>query len=107
MNLRKGDLVEVIAGEDRGRRGKILRVKLNKDSGRYGVYVEGLNLAKKHQRARGAGKPGGIVDLPNSLDVSNVALLCPKCGKRSRVRREPHEGRRTRICRKCDEIIDV
>src|SRR5512137_802720 len=107
MNLRKGDLVEVVAGEERGRRGKILRVKLNKDSGRYRVFVEGLNLAKKHQRAQGTTKPGGIVDLPNSLDASNVALLCPKCGKRTRVRREPHDERRVRICRKCDEIIDV
>ena len=107
MNLRKGDLVEVIAGEERGRRGKILRVKLDKDSGQYRVFVEGLNLAKKHQRARGAGKPGGIVDLPNALDLSNVALLCPKCGKRTRTRREPHDDRRVRICRKCDEIIDV
>jgi large subunit ribosomal protein L24 len=107
MYLRKGDLVEVIVGEERGRRGKILRVKLDKDNGQYRVFVEGLNLAKKHQRARGTTKPGGIVDLPNSFDASNVALLCPKCGKRSRVRREPHEGRRVRICRKCDEIIDV
>ena len=107
MNLRKGDLVEVINGEERGRRGKILRVKLDKDSGDYRVFVEGLNLAKKHQRAQGASKPGGIVDLPGAFDISNVALLCPKCGKRSRVRREPHEGRRVRICRKCDEIIDV
>ena len=71
MNLRKGDLVEVIAGEERGRRGKILRVKLDKDSGHYRVFVEGLNLAKKHQRAQGTTKPGGIVDLPNALDVSN------------------------------------
>jgi len=107
MNLRKGDLVEVLVGEDRGRRGKILRVKLDKDNGRYRVYVEGLNLAKKHQRPQGTTKPGGIVDLPNPLDASNVALLCPKCGKRSHVRREEHEGRRVRICRKCDEIIDV
>ncbi len=107
MYLRKGDMVEVISGEERGRRGKILRVKLDKDSGHYQVFVEGLNLAKKHQRARGAGKPGGIVDLPNALDVSNIALLCPKCGKRSRVKREPHDGKRVRICRKCDEIIDV
>jgi len=107
MYLRKGDLVEVITGEERGRRGKILRVKLDKDSGRFRLFVEGLNLAKKHQRPRGTTKPGGIVDLPNSLDASNVALLCPKCGKRTRVRREPHDERRARICRKCDEIIDV
>jgi len=107
MYLRKGDLVEVITGEDRGRRGKVLRLKLTKGSPRYRVFVEGLNLAKKHQRPRGTGKPGGIVDLPNALDVSNVALLCPKCGKRTKVRREPHDGRRVRICRKCDEIIDA
>jgi len=107
MYLRKGDLVEVIVGEERGRRGKILRLKLDKDSGHYRVFVEGLNLAKKHQRARGTSKPGGIVDLPNALDMSNVALLCPKCGKRTRVRREPHDGRRVRICRKCEEILDV
>ncbi|MBM3331659.1 50S ribosomal protein L24 [candidate division WOR-3 bacterium] len=107
MHLRKGDLVEVLAGEERGRRGKVLRLKMDKDSCRYRIFVEGLNLSKKHQRARGAGKPGGIVDLPNALDASNVALLCPKCGKRTKVRREPHEGRRVRICRKCEEIIDV
>jgi len=107
MHLRKGDLVEVIAGEERGRRGKILRVKIDKDNGQHRVFVEGLNLAKKHQRARGAGKPGGIVDLPNALDISNVALLCPKCGKRTRIRRESHDNHRVRICCKCDEIIDV
>jgi len=106
MNLRKGDLVEMLTGEERGRRGKVLRVVLNKDTGRYRVIVEGLNLAKKHQRTRGSGKPGGIVDLPNPVDISNVMLLCPKCGKRSKVRREPHENRRVRICRQCDEIID-
>ena len=107
MNLRKGDLVEVIAGEDRGRRGKILRVETDREGRRNRVIVEGLNLAKKHQRPRGAGKPGGIVDLPNPVDVSNVMLLCPKCGKKAKVRREPHENRRVRICRECQEIIDA
>lgn len=107
MNLRKGDMVEMITGEERGRRGKILRVELDRKTNRYRVIVEGLNLAKKHQRTRGANKPGGIVDLPNAIDVSNVALLCPKCGKRSSVRREEHDGHRVRICRSCDEIIDV
>lgn len=107
MNLRKGDLVEVITGEERGRRGKVLRIALDKDSGHQRVIVEGVNLAKKHQRTKGAGKPGGIVDLPNAIDVSNVVLLCPKCGKKARVRREAHENRRVRVCRQCDEIIDA
>ena len=106
MNLRKGDLVEVISGEERSRRGKVLRIVLDKDTGRYRVIVEGLNLAKKHQRTQGTSKPGGIVDLPNPVDVSNVVLLCPKCGKKARVRRDPHENRRVRVCRQCDEIID-
>jgi len=107
VNLRKGDLVEAITGEERGRRGKVLRVTKARKTGTVRVIVEGLMLAKKHQRTRGAGKPGGIVDLPNAVDVSNVMLLCPKCGKRTRVRREPHEGRHVRICRQCDEIIDA
>jgi len=105
--LRKGDLVEVITGEERGRRGKILKFESNKKTGRVRAIVDGLNLAKKHQKTRGADKPGGIIDLPNPIDVSNLALLCSKCGKKSRVRREAHEGRRVRICRECDEIIDV
>ena len=107
MRLRKGDLVEVISGEENGRRGKVLRLVTDSKSGRVRAIVDGLNLAKKHQKTRSAGKPGGIIDLPNPIDVSNLALLCPKCGKRSKVRREPHEGRRVRVCRECDEIIDT
>ncbi len=107
MNLRKGDLVEAITGEERGRRGKVLRVTKARKTGAVRVFVEGLMLAKKHQRMKGAGKPGGIVDLPNAIDASNLMLLCPKCGKKTKVRREQHEGRRVRICRQCDEIIDA
>jgi large subunit ribosomal protein L24 len=107
VNLRKGDLVELITGDDRGRRGKVLRVERDKKRARERVIVEGLNLAKKHQRMRGANKPGGIVELPNAVDASNVVLLCPKCGKRARVRREEHEGRRVRTCRECGEMIDA
>jgi large subunit ribosomal protein L24 len=107
VRLRKGDLVEVLAGEERGRRGKVLEVQRNKQTGRFRVIVEGLNLAKKHRRTVRADKPGGIIDLPTPLDESNVALLCPKCGKRSKVRREAHEGKRVRVCRACDEIIDT
>jgi large subunit ribosomal protein L24 len=107
MKLRKGDMVEVITGEERGRRGKILRTEADRETGRWRAVVEGVCMAKRHQRPRGAGKPGGIVDLPNAMDISNLALLCPKCGKRAKVRREEHGGRRVRVCRECDEIIDV
>lgn len=107
MRLRKGDLVEVLTGEERGRRGKVLEVQRNKQTGRARVIVEGLRLAKKHRRTTRADKPGGIIDLPTPIEESNVALLCPKCGKRTKVRREPHEDKRVRVCRECDEIIDT
>ncbi|MCX7732755.1 MAG: 50S ribosomal protein L24 [candidate division WOR-3 bacterium] len=107
MQLRKGDVVEVISGEEKGRRGKVLRIEWHEKSKSYRAIVEGVNLAKKHQRTRGPDKPGGIVDLPNPIDVSNLVLICPKCGKKAKVRREEHEGRRVRVCRECEEIIDV
>jgi large subunit ribosomal protein L24 len=107
MNLRKGDLVEVISGDDRGRRGKLLEIRRDKKSGRFRAIVEGLNLAKKHRRTTGPGKPGGIIDLPSPIDISNMVLLCPKCGKKTRVRREEHGEGRVRVCRECREIIDV
>lgn len=107
MKLRKGDVVEVITGEERGRRGKILRIELQKKSKSYRAIVEGINLAKKHQRTRGPDKPGGIVDLPNSINIANLVLICPKCGKRAKVKRVEHEGRRVRVCKVCEEIIDL
>ena len=107
MTLRKGDMVEVIAGEDRGRRGKILEIQHDKKSGRVRAVIEGLNLAKKHRRMSGAGKPGGIIDLPSPIDVSNMVLMCSKCGKKTRIKRALAGERRVRICRECEEIIDV
>jgi len=107
MKLRKGDLVEVIAGDEKGRRGKVLEIQVSKKTGKTRVVVEGINMHKKHQRTTRADKPGGIVDLPGAVDASNLALMCPKCGKRSKVRREKHGERRVRVCRECDEIIDV
>ena len=107
MKLRKGDLVEVTSGEDRGRRGKILRVETDQQGERVRAIVEGLNMSKRHQKARSATKPGGKIDLPSPIAVSNLVLLCPKCGKRSKVKREEHEGRLVRVCKECSEIIDV
>ncbi|MFO7638652.1 MAG: 50S ribosomal protein L24 [bacterium] len=107
MKLRKGDMVEIISGDDRGRRGKILEIQRDKRTGRARAVVEGLNLAKKHRRTSGPGKPGGIIDLPVPIDLSNMVLLCPKCGKRSSIRREEHGDGRARVCRECDEMVDV
>lgn len=102
MQIRKGDLVEVRTGEERGRQGKVLRVL--KDGRR--VVVDRINFVKRHRRMQKQGRPGGIVDILAPLDASNLALICPKCGKRTRVRREKVEGKRKRVCKLCDEVID-
>jgi large subunit ribosomal protein L24 len=105
MLIKKNDVVEVITGEEKGKRGKVLRVIRDKAQ-RIRVLVDGVNLAKKHQKTRSADKPGGIIDLPNPIHISNVCLICPKCGKKTKLRREKKEGRRIRICRLCEEAID-
>lgn len=102
MNLRKNDLVEVITGEESGRQGKILRI--TKDKKR--VVVDRINFVKRHKKMTKQGKPGGIVDIPAPIAISNVALVCPKCGKTTKVRRERHEDRRKRVCKLCDEVFD-
>jgi large subunit ribosomal protein L24 len=101
--LRKGDTVVVIAGRDKGERGKILKVE--REGGR--VLVDGVNLVKKHQRASGKIQQGGIIDKPATLDISNVQLVCPSCGKATRVTRAKNEdGHSRRFCRKCSETVD-
>lgn len=104
IKIRKGDLVEVISGESKGKRGKILEII--KEKHRVRAIVEGVNLAKKHKRIQKANQPGGIIDLPNPLDISKLSLVCPKCGKLTKVRRDLVEGKRMRICKLCEEIID-
>ncbi len=105
MHIRKNDVVEVIGGENKGKRGKVLRIHLSDEKGTR-LTIDGVNLAKKHQRTRGASKPGGIIDLPNPIHISNVTLICSKCGKKTKVRHEKVEGRKIRICRLCEEAID-
>lgn len=104
MKLKKGDLVEILCGEEKGKRGKILEIIKDKKMTR--VVVEAINLAKKHKKVRSATQPGGIIDLPNPINISNLALLCPKCGKMTKVKRAVVEGKRVRVCKSCEETID-
>ena len=101
MKIKKGDTVLVITGKYKGRKGKVIQAhpKMRK------VTVEGINLVKKHQRPRREGEKGQIVEIPKPIDVSNVKLICPKCGKATRVGYRIIEGIKYRICKKCNQEI--
>ncbi len=102
FHIKKDDLVEVLSGEEKERRGRILEIIPEKTM----AIVEGINLVKKHQRARSQNKPSGIVTVPAPIHVSNLVLICPKCGKKAKVRIEKIENRRVRVCKKCGESIE-
>jgi len=103
MKLKKGDTVLIIRGKDRGRKGKIERVYSKADR----VLVEGLNIYKKHVKAQGKDKPGGIIEISRPLPVGNVILVCPKCKKTIRVGYFfDKQGKKHRKCKKCQEAID-
>ncbi len=103
MKIHKNDTVEVLAGKDRGKRGKVRRALPKKDR----VVVEGLNMIKRHSRARSAARHAGIVELEAPIHVSNVMYVFPKCKKPSRIGHKLLEdGRKVRICRACEEVID-
>jgi large subunit ribosomal protein L24 len=97
VKLKKGDRVKVIAGKDLGRDGVIMRVIPEKNK----VIVEGVNIAKKHQRPTRATMQGGIIDKDMPMNASNVALICGSCGATRIGYRFDDTGKKVRICRKC------
>ena len=97
MKLRKGDRVKVIAGKDVGKDGVIMRVIPEKNR----VIVEGVNVAKKHQRPTRATMQAGIIDKDMPIHASNVALICGTCGATRLGYRFDDSGKKVRICRKC------
>ena len=103
MKIAKNDIVEVIGGNDRGKRGKVLKV-LPK-AGR--VVVEGANFIHRHTKPRSQGDQGGIIEKEAPMDVSNVMLVCTKCNKGVRVRTKVlADSTKTRICAQCGEMIE-
>lgn len=103
MKIRKNDTVLVIAGKDKGKKGKV-RFAYPKDNR---VLVEGINFIKKHSRARKQARQAGIIDLEAPLHVANLMLLCSKCNQPTRVGfRFLEDRRKVRICRACKEVID-
>ena len=102
-HVRRGDLVAVISGRDRGKRGKVLRV--NPEKGR--VLVEHVNMIKKHQRPTQKLRQGGIIEREGALALANVLLVCGRCDRPSRTGiKVLGDGRRIRVCKRCGESID-
>jgi large subunit ribosomal protein L24 len=97
IKLRKGDRVRVLSGKDIGKEGEITRVLRDRDR----VIVDGVNVAKKHQRATRATMQGGIIDKDMPVHVSNVAILCNACGPTKIGYRFEPDGVKVRVCRKC------
>jgi len=103
MKIRKNDTVLIIVGKDRGKKGKVRKALPRKDK----IIVEGINMIKRHSRAKGQARQAGIIELEAPLEVSNVMLICNKCNKPARVGfRFLSDGRKARVCRSCDEVID-
>lgn len=102
MKIKKGDTVIIIAGKDRAKRGKVLRVFPAAQK----LFVEGVVHAK-HKRARSQDKKGEVIHVPSPISVSAVKLMCPKCGKAVRVGYAVYDGKKSRACKKCANHIDV
>lgn len=103
LNVRKGDNVKVLTGKDKGKTGKVLAT--DPKTGK--VLIEGINIATHHHKARSANEQSGKVKVEAPLNVSNVQVVCPSCGKSVRVRHQEIDGKNARICAKCGASIDA
>ena len=101
MKIKKDDKVVVLAGKDKGKQGKVLAA--DPKGGK--VTVEGVNVATKHQKPQGQNKEGGIIKIETPIYVSKVQLVCPKCGKGTRVGYKLADGKKVRVCKKCGAEI--
>lgn len=102
MTVKKGDNVAVIAGKDKGKTGKVLEV-FPKDNR---VLVDGINIVTKHKKARTQNEKSEIIKKSAPIEVSNVMVVCPVCGKATRVAHKEIEGKKARTCKKCAASLD-
>ena len=97
MKIRKGDNVQVLSGNDKGKTGEVLEVI----PGTQKVIVKGINVRKKHVKPRKQGEEGGIISVECAIHSSKVNVVCPKCGKATRIGYEIEKDQKVRICKKC------
>ncbi|MBU3901133.1 50S ribosomal protein L24 [Patescibacteria group bacterium] len=101
MKIKKNDQVLITAGKDKGKKGKVLDVFGSTEK----LIVENINLVKKHRRPRKQGEKGQVIQIPKPLHLSNVKLICPKCGEASRVGYKLTEAGKFRVCKKCGQEV--
>ena len=102
MKIRKGDTVQVLTGKDRGKQGEVMTAIPAQGK----VIVDGVNMAKRHQKPTRATMQGGIIDKDMPIPVANVALLCPSCGKPTRVGfKIDGDGTKVRVCKSCGSAV--
>ncbi len=101
MKVKKGDTVQVLTGNDKGKTGEVLEV-IPKDSK---VVVKGINVRKKHIKPRKQGEEGGIIPVECAINSSKVNVVCPKCGKTTKIGYKIENDKKVRICKKCGAII--
>ena len=101
MKIKKDDKVVVLSGKDKGKQGKVIKA----DPKAMKVIVEGVNVATKHQKPRKQGEEGGIFKVETPIYTSKVQLVCPKCGKATRVGHKIADGKKLRVCKKCGAEI--
>ena len=101
MKLKKGDTVKVLSGNDKGKTGEILEVipKTSK------IIVKGINIRKKHTKPRRQGEEGGIIPSEYPIHSSKVAVVCPECGKATKVGYKIEKDQKVRVCKKCETTL--
>ena len=101
MKIKKGDNVQVLSGNDKGKTGEVLVVEPKSDK----IVVKGVNVRKKHVKARRQGEEGGIISVECAIPTSKVNVVCPKCGKTTKVGYSMEKDKKVRVCKKCGAKI--
>lgn len=101
LSIKKNDTVKILTGKDKGKTGKVLKVipKIGR------AVVEGINLYKKHVRPKNTNEKGQTITVPRSIDISNIQIVCPSCGKPTRVGHTIEGKNKSRVCKKCKSRI--
>ena len=101
MKVKKGDTVQVLSGNDKGKTGEVLEVMPKQEK----IVVKGVNIRKKHVKPRKQGDEGGIISVESAIHTSKVNVVCPKCNKPARIGYKMEKDGKVRVCKKCGTVI--